>query len=221
MKRVLTDSSQIQDLQFAKDGLLPAIIQDVRTKEVLMLAYMNRESLLKTLETNETWFFSRSRQTLWHKGETSSHTQHVERIEIDCDADTLLVQVVQQGVACHTGAQTCFSLPDDDEEPSYTPEILLLLEERIAKRDELRPEGAYTTYLFEKGIDKILKKVGEETAEVIIGAKNRNPDEVRYEVADLFYHLLVMLREQRVPVADVFKELAQRYGNGEKEKKDK
>ncbi len=213
MKRTLDDVAQIEQLKFSDEGLVPAIIQDERTKDVLMLAYMNKESLQKTLVTKQTWFFSRSRQALWHKGETSGHTQEVVRIELDCDRDTLLIHVIQVGAACHTGATTCFTEPDgkDDNNVSYSPDILLRLEELIAQRDELRPEGAYTTYLFEKGIDKILKKVGEETAEVIIGAKNRNPQEVRYEVADLFYHVLVMLREQRVPLTEIFAELYDRY----------
>lgn len=212
MKRTLNDQAQIEQLQFSKEGLIPVIIQDERTNEVLMLAYMNKESLQQTLLTKQTWFFSRSRQKLWHKGETSGHTQQVVSLEIDCDADTLLIHVLQEGAACHTGAATCFTESGDDEkDKSYSPDILLRLEELIAQRDAMRPQGAYTTYLFEKGIDKILKKVGEETAEVIIGAKNRNPREVQYEVADLFYHVLVMLREQRVPLSEIFAELYERY----------
>jgi phosphoribosyl-ATP pyrophosphohydrolase/phosphoribosyl-AMP cyclohydrolase len=215
MKRLLTEVAQFETLRFDDRGLLPAVVQDAVTKEVLMVAYMNQEALMKTLATKETWFYSRSREELWHKGATSTHTQHVVSLAIDCDADTLLVLVQPQGPACHTGAISCFDETDGDREKGATSvdpmTILLHLESLIEQRDRLRPEGAYTTYLFEKGIDKILKKVGEETAEVIIGAKNRNPDEVRYEVADLFYHLLVMLREQGIRIEEVMAELASRY----------
>ncbi len=215
MKRLLTEVAQFETLRFDDRGLLPAVVQDALTKEVLMVAYMNQEALMKTLATKETWFYSRSREELWHKGATSTHTQHVVSLAIDCDADTLLVLVQPHGPACHTGAISCFDETNEDSgkvPASVDPmTILLHLESLIEQRDRLRPEGAYTTYLFEKGIDKILKKVGEETAEVIIGAKNRNPDEVRYEVADLFFHLLVMLREQGIRIEEVMAELASRY----------
>ncbi len=215
MKRLLTEVAQLETLRFDDRGLLPAVVQDAGSKEVLMVAYMNQEALTKTLATKETWFYSRSREELWHKGATSTNTQRVISIAIDCDADTLLVLVQPQGPACHTGMISCFDETNEDhsERPASVDPmtILLHLENLIEQRDRLRPEGAYTTYLFEKGIDKILKKVGEETAEVIIGAKNRNPDEVRYEVADLFYHLLVMLREQGIRIEEVMAELASRY----------
>ena len=201
-------------LQWNDDGLIPAIVQDVKTKRVLTLAYMNKESLAKTLATRETWFYSRSRQTLWHKGETSGHTQQVVGIEADCDGDSLLVQVEPNGPACHTGTTSCF-----DGEPIIPLEIvdemdenvLKRLENRVMERERDRPEGAYTTYLFTKGLDKILKKVGEETAEVIIAAKNRSASELRSETADLLYHLMVLLREQNLPFEEVLAELDIRY----------
>jgi len=214
-------------LRWNEQGLIPAVVQDVQSKEVLMLAYMNRESLAKTLETGYTWFWSRSRQKLWQKGETSGHVQRVRDIRVDCDGDTLLVLVEQTGPACHEGTYTCFSRPlqrdtaaseqENKSAPALDPAgggrfaIINRLEKVIAARDAERPEGAYTTYLFEKGLDKILKKVGEEAAEVIIAAKNRNPQELRWEVSDLLYHLLVLLREQKLPLDDVLRELAGRH----------
>ncbi|WP_416332446.1 bifunctional phosphoribosyl-AMP cyclohydrolase/phosphoribosyl-ATP diphosphatase HisIE [Laceyella tengchongensis] len=197
------------ELKFGADGLIPAIVQDGRTKQVLTLAYMNRESLDKTLETGETWFFSRSRQALWHKGATSGHTQKVIAVSSDCDQDALLVQVEPHGPACHTGSASCFGGEADKPEPES---ILAQLEAVIAERQLERPEGSYTTYLFDKGIDKILKKVGEEAAEVIIAAKNEEQAELRYEAADLLYHLLVLLREKDLPFGDVLAELRERHG---------
>ncbi|MBE3568933.1 MAG: bifunctional phosphoribosyl-AMP cyclohydrolase/phosphoribosyl-ATP diphosphatase HisIE [Bacillales bacterium] len=202
----------IDQLVFDEKGLIPAIVQDVNTKEVLTLAYMNKESLQKTLETGETWFYSRSRQKLWHKGETSGNTQKVVKMKWDCDQDAVLVLVEPNGPACHNGTDSCFVDEFYGEEShitSYT--ILSELEQVIAKRDEERPEGAYTTYLFEKGVDKILKKVGEEASEVIIAAKNRSHEELRWEAADLIYHLLVLLREQRLPLQDVLAVLEKRH----------
>lgn len=207
-------------LRWNEQGLIPAIVQDVQSKQVLMLAYMNRESLAKTLETGYTWFWSRSRQKLWQKGETSGHVQRVRDIRLDCDGDALLVLVEQTGPACHEGMYSCFARQwptgdtadgtecSDGAEPLA---ILRRLEQVIAERDAQRPAGSYTTYLFEKGLDKILKKVGEEAAEVIIAAKNRNAQELRWEVSDLLYHLLVLLREQQVPLDDVLRELAGRH----------
>ncbi|WP_248929517.1 bifunctional phosphoribosyl-AMP cyclohydrolase/phosphoribosyl-ATP diphosphatase HisIE [Paenibacillus hamazuiensis] len=199
------------------NGLVPAIVQDAVSKEVLMLAYMNQESLKLTVTSGETWFWSRSRGELWHKGATSGHIQKVRSLKYDCDGDTLLVLVDQQGPACHTGQYSCFFnevAAAGEEKGSVQGDrfaILGELEATIAKRDAERPEGAYTTYLFEKGVDKILKKVGEETAEVIIAAKNRSHDELRYEASDLIYHLLVLLREQKLPLDDVMAELARRH----------
>ncbi|MFD2614018.1 bifunctional phosphoribosyl-AMP cyclohydrolase/phosphoribosyl-ATP diphosphatase HisIE [Paenibacillus gansuensis] len=221
----MTNEAANPDLQIKWDahGLIPAIVQDAASKEVLMLAYMNEESLKLSIESGETWFWSRSRRELWHKGATSGHTQRIQSLRYDCDADTLLVLVEQQGAACHTGKYTCFhnEIPIHDGKPgagSLSSEtaterfgILASLESLIAEREAERPEGAYTTYLFEKGVDKILKKVGEEAAEVIIAAKNRDKDELRYEASDLLYHLLVLLREQKLPLDDVMKELGNRH----------
>jgi phosphoribosyl-ATP pyrophosphohydrolase/phosphoribosyl-AMP cyclohydrolase len=202
-------------------GLVPAIIQDAASKDVLTLAYMNAESLRLTIESGETWFWSRSRGELWHKGATSGHTQKVQSIAYDCDADTLLVKVIPNGAACHTGKQSCFfnavELPTGETPTPATNTgadrfaILATLETTIAAREAERPEGAYTTYLFEKGIDKILKKVGEETAEVIIAAKNRDKDELRYESSDLIFHLMVLLREQKLSLDEVMMELDRRH----------
>ncbi|QAV25828.1 bifunctional phosphoribosyl-AMP cyclohydrolase/phosphoribosyl-ATP pyrophosphatase [Neobacillus thermocopriae] len=202
------------NIRFNEQGLVPAIVQDAHSKEVLTLAYMNEQSLQKTLETKETWFYSRSRQQLWHKGETSGNVQKVVDIRYDCDADALLILVEPKGPACHTGEYSCFHHRLNDEKPVATPNrfaILSVLESLIAEREAKRPEGSYTTYLFEKGIDKIAKKVGEEAAEVIIAAKNRSKEELRWEAADLLYHLLVLLREQRVSLDDVFSVLAERH----------
>ncbi len=210
----------LSKLKFAADGLIPAIIQDAQTREVLMMAYMNRESLAKTLTDAETWFWSRSRKQLWHKGETSGHVQQVKSIYYDCDADTLLLFVEQKGVACHTGERTCFhNLLAGEEAPGplrvIDPEksgagIIDEVYSVILNRKANRPEGAYTTYLFNKGLDKILKKVGEETAEVIIGAKNGSREEVVYETSDLLYHVLVLLGEQDITPDEIYAELAKR-----------
>lgn len=189
------------NVQFDEKGLVPAIVQDARTKEVLTLAYMNEESLEKSLETGETWFFSRSRQELWHKGATSGNTQKIIEMKVDCDQDAIVVLVEPAGPACHTGETSCFS----------DPMILFKLEQVIKDREQNRPEGAYTTYLFEKGLDKILKKVGEESAEVIIAAKNRDKEELKWEAADLIYHLLVLLREQDLPLNEILKVLEKRH----------
>ena len=198
------------NVKFDEKGLVPAIIQDAATKEVLTLAYMNEESLAKTLETGETWFYSRSRQELWHKGATSGNTQSVISIHYDCDQDALLLQVNPKGPACHTGAVSCFSEKVfESDEPNFA--IMSTLEKVIQSREKERPEGAYTTYLFEKGVDKILKKVGEEAAEVIIAAKNRNPEELRWEAADLLYHLQVLLVEQGLPLKVVLNTLEERH----------
>ncbi|HBZ81689.1 MULTISPECIES: bifunctional phosphoribosyl-AMP cyclohydrolase/phosphoribosyl-ATP diphosphatase HisIE [Brevibacillus] len=203
-----------QKLRFDENGLIPVIVQDAQSKAVLTLAYMNEESFLRSVETKETWFWSRSRQELWHKGATSGNTQRIVSMQVDCDSDALVVQVVPNGPACHTGAYSCFFgelLAGEKElekgEAGERFAILGELEELIAKREAERPEGSYTTYLFEKGVDKILKKVGEEAAEVIIAAKNRSHEELRYEASDLLFHLLVLLREQKLPLDDVLAEL--------------
>ena len=209
-------------IRFDEAGLVPAIVQDVTTKEVLMLAYMNLESLKLSVESGETWFWSRSRQELWHKGATSGNTQRITSLSYDCDGDTLLILVKPQGPACHTGKVTCFfnevPLEKKEDIPSTSANIstdrfavLAELEQIISEREKERPEGAYTTYLFEKGVDKILKKVGEETAEAIIAAKNKDNDELRLEVSDLIYHLLVLLEERKLPLDDIMTELSLRH----------
>lgn len=208
----------IEELKFDQQGLIPAIIQDQKSGQVLMMAYMNQEALRKTLETRRTWFYSRSRQELWMKGETSGHIQEVKQVRYDCDADALLILVEQTGVACHTGHYSCFYRDEKGQEveeqvfdlnqvyqPSREgPAILYELLQVIKDRQEKRPEGSYTSYLFDKGVDKILKKVGEESSEVIIAAKNRSKGELTYEVADLIYHLTVLLVEQDVDWSDIF-----------------
>ena len=211
----MTVQFSLEELRFDESGLIPAIVQDAVSKSVLTLAYMNKESLQKSLETKETWFWSRSRQELWHKGGTSGNTQQIVSMSYDCDGDALVVQVVPNGPACHTGAYSCFSnellgaeakeLQAGNQSDRFA--ILGELEQLIAARELERPEGSYTTYLFEKGVDKILKKVGEEAAEVIIAAKNRSAEELRYEASDLIFHLLVLLREQKLPLDAVLTEL--------------
>jgi phosphoribosyl-AMP cyclohydrolase / phosphoribosyl-ATP pyrophosphohydrolase len=211
-----------QNIKFNEQGLIPAIVQDAQSKEVLTLAYMNEESLKKTIETKETWFWSRSRQELWHKGETSGNKQQVVDVVYDCDGDALLVKVIPAGPACHKGRYSCFaeSLLSESSEKSGSAEdgsiksrfdIINRLEQVIASREVEMPEGAYTTYLFTNGVDKILKKVGEEAGEVIIAAKNRSHDELQWEVADLVFHTLVLLREQKLPLDDVLRVLEERH----------
>ncbi|WP_442596183.1 bifunctional phosphoribosyl-AMP cyclohydrolase/phosphoribosyl-ATP diphosphatase HisIE [Neobacillus sp. D3-1R] len=205
----------MKSLKFDEKGLIPAIVQDAETKEVLTLAYMNEESLNKSLETGETWFYSRSRQELWHKGATSGNTQKIVELIYDCDQDALVVKVIPNGPACHNGTTSCFteSLWKNEEEATPTSNLSILsrLEKLIQQRNVDRPEGAYTTYLFEKGVDKILKKVGEEAAEVIIAAKNRDREELKWEAADLLYHLQVLLVEQGLPLQEVIGVLEERH----------
>ncbi|SDJ85500.1 phosphoribosyl-ATP pyrophosphatase /phosphoribosyl-AMP cyclohydrolase [Natronincola ferrireducens] len=178
-----------------------------------MLAYMNKTSLTKTLETGETWFWSRSRGELWHKGATSGHTQQVKEIRYDCDGDALLIEVIQKGAACHTGEKSCFyndlyTTEKNEGRAQILQDLYGIIEDRKANPKE----GSYTNYLFDKGMDKILKKVGEETAEVIIAAKNPAKEELIYETSDLLYHLLVLLKEKEVPLEDIFQELQSRHG---------
>jgi phosphoribosyl-AMP cyclohydrolase / phosphoribosyl-ATP pyrophosphohydrolase len=196
----------LEELKFDDRGLIPAIVQDARTREVLTLAYMNRESLQRTIETRQTWFWSRSRKELWHKGETSGNTQEVVDIVADCDNDAIVVLVSPAGPACHTGARSCFDLPKNEDLAGVVVQLYELIESR--KRE--RPEGSYTTYLFDKGLDKILKKVGEESAETIIAAKNDDTKPLVAEVSDLIYHLLVLLVERGVSLEQIRDELAQR-----------
>ncbi|MDD5017507.1 MAG: bifunctional phosphoribosyl-AMP cyclohydrolase/phosphoribosyl-ATP diphosphatase HisIE [Eubacteriales bacterium] len=198
-------------IKFDEKGLVPVIVQDIKTNAVLMLAYMNRESIEKTIETNNMVYFSRSRQKLWLKGETSGNFQTLHELKIDCDGDTLLALVSQKGVACHTGSYSCFfeSLQGDSQY-AYGYGIIDELYGVIQDRKANPKEGSYTNYLFDKGIDKILKKIGEEAAEIIIAAKNDAPDEIRYECADLMYHLLVMLCERGLSPSEIFTELEKR-----------
>lgn len=202
----------LDHLKFDEHGLIPAIAQEHQTGVVLMIAYMNRESLEKTFETGETWYWSRSRKQLWHKGETSGNTQRVKRIAVDCDGDALLLTVEQRGDACHTGAHSCFfsTFGDPEGMEQNLDDVLNGLARVIHERNKKRPSGSYTTKLFEGGIDRILKKVGEEAGEVIIAAKNHKKEEIRWEVADLFYHLLVMLELEGVSLDDVGLELVGR-----------
>ncbi|RFU67065.1 bifunctional phosphoribosyl-AMP cyclohydrolase/phosphoribosyl-ATP diphosphatase HisIE [Bacillus sp. V59.32b] len=205
----------IDNVKFDENGLISAIVQDADSKEVLTLAYMNKESLQLSLEKGETWFFSRSRNELWHKGETSGNTQKIVEMKLDCDSDALVVLVKPTGPACHNGTTSCFTetvYQTDNSSAAQTDAAFLLeLEALIGERKKSLPEDSYTTYLFEKGVDKILKKVGEEAAEVIIAAKNRSHEELSLETADLLYHLLVLLQEQELPLEAVLTVLKQRH----------
>jgi phosphoribosyl-ATP pyrophosphohydrolase/phosphoribosyl-AMP cyclohydrolase len=212
----------IEQIKFDERGLVPVVVQDFNTRQVLTLAYMNAESLRRTVETKETWFFSRSRASLWHKGETSGHTQRVTDILVDCDSDALTILVEPRGPACHTGSQTCFhnelkevsrseEIADRVSDPgAVLTELYSLIETR--KRD--RPAGSYTTYLFDQGLDKILKKVGEESSETIIAAKNSDASLLAGEVSDLLYHLLVLLVERGITLEQVQEELIRRRREG-------
>ncbi|MDR2650299.1 MAG: bifunctional phosphoribosyl-AMP cyclohydrolase/phosphoribosyl-ATP diphosphatase HisIE [Clostridiales bacterium] len=199
----------INEIKFDENGLVPIIAQDYHTGEVLMLAYTNLEALGKTLKTGKMHYFSRSRQKLWLKGETSGHIQTLLTLYYDCDIDSLLAVVKQEGEACHTGNRTCFYRVGYGAE-SYSWDHLKALYSTSLARKENPKAGSYTNYLFDKGIDKILKKVGEESAEVIIAAKNNSKDEITYETADLLYHLSVMLADRGVRWEDVYAELARR-----------
>jgi phosphoribosyl-ATP pyrophosphohydrolase/phosphoribosyl-AMP cyclohydrolase len=196
-------------VKFDERGLVPAIVQDARTREVLTLAYMNRESLQRTLETGQTWFWARSRQRLWHKGEESGNTQDVVAMAHDCDNDAIVVLVNPAGPACHKGTRSCFGL----ESTSFAG-VLDELYQLLESRERERPEGSYTTYLFDEGLDKILKKVGEESAETIIAAKNDDRKPLVAEVSDLIYHLLVLLIARGVSLDEVSAELGQRRKSG-------
>ena len=234
---------RIEDLKFDEYGLVPAIVQDAQTLEVLTLAYMNRESLERTVATNSTWFWSRSRSELWHKGETSGNTQQVIELVLDCDQDAIVVLVEPAGPACHTGERTCFhnaigsdvqGLTRDTERSAEAPQskvgtnetrkdnreaedlgaLLNQLYDLVESRKRERPDGSYTSYLFNEGLDKILKKVGEESAETIIAAKNENTNGLVAEVSDLIYHLLVLLVERGVSLDEIRQEMAQRGKHG-------
>lgn len=214
----MTDPVTPESLAWDERGLLPAVVQDARTGEVLTLAWMNRESLSRTLESGETWFWSRSRQALWHKGETSGNVQRVAALEADCDLDALVVRVTPAGPACHTGARTCFhrAVQGAISSGAASPTVESLgaaldgLLATIAQRKVDLPEGSYTTYLFRAGLNKVLKKVGEETTEVVIAAKEPDDEALAGEVADLLYHLSVMLAARGLPPEQVAKKLAER-----------
>ncbi len=210
----------IQELKFDEKGLIPAIVQDARTKEVLTLAYMNAESLAITLAEGKTCFFSRSRNRLWRKGETSGNYQHVVSVTADCDKDALVVKVEKEGPACHTGAESCFFNPLQVSEERHAFSLHGLYNLLLQRKEE-RPEGSYTTYLFEKGLDKILKKVGEECTEVIIGGKAEDKKETIYEIADLTYHVMVLMAQMGITVDEVEKELASRHIIDHKVKQEK
>ena len=198
-------------INFEKQGgLVPAIAQEVHTGQVLMLAYMDKEAVEKTLQTGWAHYHSRSRNALWKKGETSGHTQRVVSVRLDCDGDALLLLVEQKGAACHTGERSCFFEPIQEEQSSTDAHTLFELRDVIRERRRNPQEGSYTNYLFDKGIDKILKKVGEEATEIIIAAKNPDPEEIIYEISDFLYHAMVLMAEKGVTWEDVTKELANR-----------
>jgi phosphoribosyl-ATP pyrophosphohydrolase/phosphoribosyl-AMP cyclohydrolase len=229
---------ELEKIEFDERGLVPAVVQDGTTGEVLMLAYMNAESLARTLQTGETWFWSRSREELWHKGETSGNRQRVVELRLDCDGDAIIVRVEPEGPACHTGERSCFfrplagAPPAPPEEPKIVPpakkpeptlsvvdmnsmELGILLNDLytlIRLREAERPENSYTSYLFNSGLDKILKKVGEEATETVIAAKNGSARELTTEMADLLYHLLVLMVERGLGLQDVCRVLAERAG---------
>ena len=210
----------IKQLKFDKDGLIPAIVVDSITKKVLTLAYMNEESLKITMEKNLTCFYSRSRQELWLKGETSGNYQHVVSITADCDNDALIVMVEKDGPACHLGTESCFNnrLYENEEYKEFSLQALFDL---IQGRKTEKKEGSYTTYLFEKGLDKILKKVGEECTEVIIAAKAEDKKETIYEIADLTYHTIVLMIQMGISLEDIHRELSSRHVIDHKVKQEK
>ena len=210
----------IDELKFDEKGLIPAIVVDSLSKKVLTLAYMNRESLKISMEKGLTCFFSRSRNELWLKGETSGNYQHIVSITADCDNDALVIEVEKDGPACHTGTESCFTKPIyfSDKLHAFSLDGLY---ELLVGRNETRPEGSYTTYLFEKGRDKILKKVGEESTEVIIAGKAEDKKETVYEIADLAYHIMVLMVDMGISLEDVRRELAGRHIIDHKVKQEK
>ena len=210
----------IDELKFDEKGLIPAIIVDVKDRKVLTLAYMNRESLQISMEKELTCFWSRSRQELWLKGETSGNYQHIVSITADCDRDALIVLVEKDGPACHLGTDSCFTIPvyESEKRNDFTYEGLMKL---IQGRKTEKKEGSYTTYLFEKGLDKILKKVGEESTEVIIAAKDQDKRETVYEIADLVYHVMVLMVEAGISLEEIRDELASRHVIDHKVKQEK
>ncbi len=210
----------INELKFDEKGLIPAVVVDSYSKKVLTVAYMNKESLQISMEKGLTCFYSRSRQELWLKGETSGNYQHIVSITADCDKDALVVVVKPDGPACHLGTESCFEYPvwENPEEHDFSLEELMTL---IEGRKTEKKEGSYTTYLFEKGLDKILKKVGEESTEVIIAAKDQDKKETIYEIADLTYHVMVLMIEAGISLKDIHEELASRHVIDHKVKQEK
>lgn len=210
----------VSTLKFDDRGLIPAIVVDTETKQVLTLAYMNAESLRISMEEGRTCFWSRSRQTLWRKGETSGNVQRIVSITADCDRDALVVEVRKDGPACHTGAESCFFEPvyTGGEPPAFSYEALL---EMLRARKENPVEGSYTSYLFQKGTDKILKKVGEEATEVIIAAKDRDVPNTVYELCDLMYHSMVLMLDMGISLDDLRREMASRHVIDHKVKQEK
>ena len=211
----ITAAYQWSDFKLNSDGMIPVIVQDYKTDAVLMQAYMNEEAYLATIHTGKMTYYSRSRQELWLKGETSGHYQYVKSLHADCDMDTILARVVQIGAACHTGSYSCFFNEiltlDDTADTQHNP--LKVFEDVFAvikDRKENPKEGSYTNYLFEKGIDKILKKLGEEATEIVIAAKNPNPNEIKYEICDFLYHMMVLMAEKDVTWEEITAELANR-----------
>lgn len=200
----------LNQLKFDKDGLIPAIVVDYRTKQTLTLAYMNRESLEISLTEKRTCFYSRSRKELWRKGETSGNYQNIVSVTADCDCDAIVIEVDKEGPACHTGAESCFHTPLFSND-SYKQFSYQALYEMIKGRKIEKKEGSYTTYLFEKGLDKILKKVGEECTEVIIAAKGGDRRETIYEIADLAYHVMVLMVQGNISLDEIFDELSSRH----------
>lgn len=209
----------VNELKFDENGLIPAIVVDAQSKKVLTLAYMNKESLEISIKEKKTCFWSRSRQELWRKGETSGNYQHIVSIVADCDMDALTVIVNKDGPACHKGTDSCFTnVVYGEKENDFTTKVLY---DMLCQRKAELPEGSYTTYLFEKGIDKILKKVGEECTEVIIAAKDNDKAETIYEISDLVYHVMVMMVEMGISVDDIIKELGSRHIIDHKVKQEK
>ena len=210
----------IDELKFDANGLIPAVVQDYFSKQVLTVAYMNRQSLEISMKEGRTCFFSRSRQQLWRKGETSGNTQEIVTIKADCDGDALVVEVIKKGPACHTGAESCFFNPvyQSEEHQDFSIEALYQL---LVGRKTAPKEGSYTTYLFQKGIDKILKKVGEECTEVIVAGKGGSKEETVFEIADLAYHVMVLMVEMGIEPKDIFAQLESRHVVDHKVKQEK
>ena len=203
---------EFSELKLNPSGLIPVIVQDYKTNEVLMLAYMNKEAFNHTVKSGRMTYYSRSRKELWIKGETSGHYQYLKSLTVDCDKDTLLAKVEQIGAACHTGSRSCFfqQIVGNDYDTTNPLQVFESVYGTIMNRKENPKEGSYTNYLFDKGIDKILKKVGEEATEIVIAAKNPNPEEIKYEISDFLYHVMVLMVERGITWEDITRELAER-----------